>query len=165
MLTRYGTSCFLQLLDEEASSVIENRIETMKMKRQERAATQRKKYLDELSALQQCVGHDHSYSGLPDLSKASTSTNDEVAFVPQDMIDRLYHNHICLSPEACIQVEASTRMQSRSEQWVNERKLRITASIMKEVCHRKSTTSCEAFVRKKLTPRNIDMVMIMNPQL
>ena len=51
MLTRYGTSCFLQLLDEEASSVTENRIEAMKMKRQERlerAATQRKKYLDEL---------------------------------------------------------------------------------------------------------------------
>ena len=36
MLTRYGTSCFLQLLDEEAPSVIENRIETMKLKRQER---------------------------------------------------------------------------------------------------------------------------------
>ena len=71
-LTRYGTFCFLQLLDEEASSVIENRIETMKMKRQERlerVATQRKKYLDELSALQQCVGHDHLYSGLPDLRK------------------------------------------------------------------------------------------------
>ena len=110
----------------------------MKMKRQERlerAATQRKKYLDELSALQQCVGHDHSYSGLPDSSKANTSTNDEMSFVRQNMADHLYRNHVCLSPEACIQVEASTRMQSRSEQWVNERKLRITASIMKEVCH------------------------------
>ena len=47
MLTRYGTSCFLQLLDEEAPLVIENRIETMKLKRQERlerAAAQRKKF-------------------------------------------------------------------------------------------------------------------------
>lgn len=83
MLTRYGTSCFLQLLDEEAPSVIENRIETMKLKRQERlerAAAQRKKFLDELSALQQCVGHDHSYSCSLDSSKASTS-KDEMPFV------------------------------------------------------------------------------------
>ena len=162
MLTRYGTSCFLQLLDEEAPSVIENRIETMKMKRQERlerAAAQRKKFLDELCALQQCVDHDHSYSCLPDSSMVSTS-KDEMPFVRQDMVDNLYHNHVCLSPEACIQLEASTRMQSCSERWVNERKLRMTASIMKEVCHRKATTSCEAFVRKKLTPRHIDTAAI-----
>ena len=31
---------------------------------------------------------------------------------------------------------------------------------MKEVCHRKATTSCEAFVRKKLTPRHIDTAAI-----
>ena len=57
-----------------------------------------------VSALQQCVGHDHSYSGLPDSSKANTSTNDEMSFVRQNMADHLYRNHICLSPEACIQV-------------------------------------------------------------
>ena len=162
MLTRYGTSCFLQLLDEEAPSVIENRIETMKLKRQgrlERAAAQRKKFLDELSALQQCVGHDHSYSCSLDSSKASTS-KDEMPFVHQDMVDNLYRNHVCLSAEACNKLEASTRTQSHSEHWHNERKLRITASIMKEVCHRKATTSCEAFVRKKLTPRHIDTAVI-----
>ena len=94
------------------------------------------------------------------ISKANTSTNDEMSFVRQNMADHLYRNDVCLSPEACIQVEASTQMQSRSEQWVNERKLRITASIMKEVCHRKASTSCEAFVQKKLTHRHIDTAAI-----
>lgn len=71
-----------------------------------------------------------------------------------------YHNHVCLSAEACIQLEASTRTHSRSEHWCDERKLRITASIMKEVCHRKATTSCEAFVQKKLSSRHIDTAAI-----
>ena len=44
--------------------------------------------------------------------------------------------------------------------WHNERKLRITASIMREICHQKATTSCEAFVQKKLTPRHIDTAAI-----
>ena len=81
-------------------------------------------------------------------------------FVHQDMVDNLYRNHVCLSSEACIQLEASTQTQSCSEHWLNERKLRITASIMKEVCHQKTTTSCEAFIRKKLTPRHIDTAAI-----
>ena len=87
MLTRYGNSCFLQLLDEEAPSVIKNTIEIMKMKRQERleqAAAQRKKFLDNLSLLQQYIGLDHSYSRLPDSSKASTF-RDEMPLVEQYM--------------------------------------------------------------------------------
>jgi len=37
-----------------------------------------------------------------------------------------------------------------------ERKFRITASIMKEVCHCKDTTSCNAFIQRKLMPKQID---------
>ena len=37
-----------------------------------------------------------------------------------------------------------------------ERKLRITALIMKEVCHHKETTSCHTFIQRKLMLKQID---------
>ena len=46
LISRYGTLCFLQLLDDEASSV-ENWLEKRKMERLERAA----KFLEVISAL------------------------------------------------------------------------------------------------------------------
>ena len=61
-----------------------------------------------------------------------------------------------MSLQACVKLEASTQAQSQSESWHHERKLRITASVIKEVCYRKATTSCEVFVWKKLTSKSID---------
>ena len=40
LISRYGTSCFLQLLGDEASP--ENRLEKLKMERLERAAAKRR---------------------------------------------------------------------------------------------------------------------------
>ena len=163
MLTRYGTSCFLQLLDEDAPPAVENRIEVMKRERQERldrTAAKKKKYLSELATAQQSIRLDHSYACTPDASKSCVLQDQVVPVQQQDLVDKLYYNHVWLSPDSCRQLATSTQAQSDSERWHKERKLRITASIMKEVCHRKATTSCEAFVRKKLSPGSIDIPAI-----
>lgn len=86
----------------------------------------------------------------------SCSVKKEMPCTTQDIISKLYQNHVCLSSEACVKLEACTQAQSESKRWHHERKLRITASVMKEVCHRKATTSCEVFIRKKLTSKSID---------
>jgi len=152
MLAKYGTSCFLQLLDEDVPPAVENRIEVMQSERQERlerAVAKKTKILSELAIAQQSISLDHSYACAPDASK-SCIVQDQVALVQQqDLVDKLYYNHVWLSPDSCRQLSANTQSQSDSECWHNERKLRITASIMREVCHRKPTTSCEAFVKKK----------------
>jgi len=49
-----------------------------------------------------------------------------------------------------------TQGQHESEKWHSERKLRITASIFKEVCHHRATTSCTAFVKRKLSGCSIN---------
>ncbi|XP_065899160.1 uncharacterized protein [Dysidea avara] len=156
LLNQYGTSCFLQLLDEEAPST-ENRVERMRTERLKKATAQKKKLLDDLSALQKLLQLDHPYSCPTALSdRCNDSTIEMPMDMQQDLVNRLYRNHVCLSPQACVQVEAKTQAQSQSETWHHERKLRITASIMKEVCHRKSSTSCEAFIRKKLGSKSIN---------
>ena len=150
--------CFrcCKITDDNAPHA-ENRMEKQKAERLKLAAAQKKKLLDDLSIMQKLLQHDHSYN-------CSTGTSDKCngsAFeMPMDMrkdlVHRLYKHHVCLSPEACVQVEVSTQAQSQSDTWQNERKLRITASVMKEVCHRKSSTSCEAFIQKKLVLRSIN---------
>ena len=154
LISRYGTSCFLQLLDDEASPA-ENRLEMLKMERLERAAA-KKKFLEVISTMQQLFHHDHSYGCLTTTVESCGSKKDVPCTQQQHLINKLYQNHVCLSSQAYAKLEASTRAQSHSERWHHERKLRITASIMKEVCHRKATTTCEAFVRKKLAPKSID---------
>ena len=44
--------------------------------------------------------------------------------------------------------------------WHSEQKLQITLSIMKEVCHRKPTTSCIAFVQKKIHLKPLNTVAV-----
>lgn len=70
-------------------------------------------------------------------------------------MDELYANHVCITHADIIALELQTRAQSDSELWHQERVLRITSSIMKEVCHRRDSTS--AFVAKKLTQKTIDV--------
>ena len=163
MLARYGTSCFLHLLDEDVPPAIENRIEVMKNERRQRlelAACKKKEFLSELARAQQSIILDHSYTRTPDASKSCVLQDCSVPIQQQDLIDRIYLNHVSLSPDSCKQLSDNTMSQSDSECWHQERKLRITASIMKEVCHRKATTSCEAFVRKKLSAKPIDTFAI-----
>ena len=103
MLRRYGTSCFLQLQDEDVPPAVDNRIEATKGERERRlelAATQKKEFLSTLARECQTTSMDHSYAGTPDSSKCSI-LQDKVALVQQQhLIDKLYYNHIWLSPDS-----------------------------------------------------------------
>ena len=142
-------------------------MQSERQERLERAVAKKKKFLSELATAQQSISLDHSYACAPDASK-SCILQDQVTLVQQqDLVDKLYHNHVWLNPDSCRQLAANTQSQSDPECWHKERKLRITASIMKEVCHRKATTSCKAFVRNNyllgpLILLPFAMAMIMN---
>jgi len=64
---------------------------------------------------------------------------------------QLYNNEVVIDASVAKVLEEKTREQSSSNLWHNQRKLRITASIMKEVCHRRINTSCTAFVKRKIS--------------
>ena len=114
----------------------------------------KKKFQDDLSIKLLHINLDHCYSSS---TKMLGDTKDEkVLQAPKYLVDRLYKNHIWLDTETAIELERNTRLQSSSELWHSERKLRITASIMREVCHRKESTSCSAFIQRKLMPTHID---------
>ena len=106
LISRYGTSCFLQLLDDEASPA-ENRLEKLKMERLERAAAKKKKFLEVISAMQQLFQHDHSYGCLT-TTVESCGIKKDVPCTQQHLINKLYQNQICLSSQACAKLEAST---------------------------------------------------------
>ena len=82
MLARYGTSCFLQMLNEDVPSVIEDRVEVMKLERQQRIerATEKKKFLNDISAMQQHASLDHPYNLPSDETKCSIAKHDTVLY-------------------------------------------------------------------------------------
>ena len=57
-------------------------------------------------------------------------------------------------------MEKHTRCQVSSDLWHQERKLRITASMVKEVCCKRGTTSIKSFILKELAPKSIDTAAI-----
>lgn len=65
MIERYGTSCFLQLLDDEPAP-IENRLENLKQERLALAAAKKKNFQDDLSAKLLHLNLDHCYSSSAD---------------------------------------------------------------------------------------------------
>ena len=98
--------------------------------------------------LQLCVQHDHRYASYT-ADKPLTESCDHSADI-HHLVRSLYTNHICININIH-ELEIHTRGQSSSEMWHHERKLKITASMMKEVFHRKETTSCKSFLMKKLS--------------
>ena len=156
MLTSYGTSCFIQILDDELAP-LDNRKEEIREERIARAEMQKKKLMQHLAALQSCVLHDHDYASKDDdpLPKQQEESVSELN-VQQKVIDDLYTNHIHISATTINELETSTQGQHKSEKWHSERKLRVTASIMKEVCHHRPTTSCVPFVKRKLSCKSIN---------
>ena len=158
LLTKYGSSCFLQILDNEPAPS-QNHLEEIKEERLVRAATKRKKFQEELSAQLLHIQHDHGYRcsiNAPD----HDDTAELKALEHSHLAKELYESHVILCQDQIAKLEANTRMQSASELWSNARKLRITASTMKEVCHRKSTTSCGPFIQKKLASLSIKTAAI-----
>jgi len=53
-----------------------------------------------------------------------------------------------------------TCKQSCSDLWHQERKFRISASIMKSVCHKRKDTSSTSFITNKLCPKAINIAAI-----
>lgn len=153
MIEKYGTSCFLQLLDGEAAPT-KNRLKQLKKERLALAAAKKQKFQDDLSA--KLLYHsDHCHCTSNDM--LGDNKDEEKAMpTPKHLVNQLYCCHIHLDSESIIELERSTCQQHCSEVWHMERKLRIMASIMKEVCHRKENTSCCACVQRKLMLKCID---------
>ena len=96
---------------------------------------------------------DHSYT--------SKSISEKTNMKPpnsenQLLLEELHTNHVCIDHAAIVDLELQTRTQSETPLWHHERTLRITSSIMKEVCHRKDSTS--SFVSKKLVYKPVDVI-------
>ena len=66
------------------------------------------------------------------------------------LVCQLYEVKVVLNSEQAIELELKTWEQASCDLWHSERKLRITASVIKEVCHRKASTSCTVFVQKMI---------------
>ena len=157
MISSYGTSCFLQILDEEPAPEI-SRKEEMRKERLARAEEQKQLFMQQLAVQQASVQHDHDYVLNCDSTPSKQSITCET--VIQKRADELYNQHVCVSPNSISEIEKSTRGQYESQKWHHERKLRITASVMKEVCHQRPSTSCTAFIKKKLSSTSIDIPAI-----
>ena len=60
MLHRYGTSCFLQLLDEEPTPS-EDRLQKIRNERIARAAAKRSQFQLDITSITEAMNHDHHY--------------------------------------------------------------------------------------------------------
>ena len=157
MLMRYGTSCFLQLFDDAPAPSSQNRILMAKDERITRAEALRSKFQRDLSSLLDQVNCDHAYSTCPIIAAYYEVENVPP---PLHLVRSLYEEHVCISPSEAIEIEACTRSQTLSDLWHNERKLRICASIMKTVCHRKRDMNVKSFIPSKLSPKAINSLAI-----
>jgi len=156
VLNRYGTSCFLQLFDPEPSPMV-NRAEQIREERIARAAAEQRKFKQGLSQSVDYVNHDHSYQ--QSLTTASRY-NMKSEPAPQHLLRSLYEEHICIGPTEAAQLELMTRNQSQSDIWNEERKLRITSSVMKTVCNRRPNTDNSSFIKSKLAPKPVNSAAI-----
>ena len=147
MVTRYGTSCFLQLLDDETAPS-EDKIQKAREERISKAKAMQSRFQQELCDLISVANHDHSYSSSAIAASHYTVEDSKVPPSP-DVVRNLYEEHICIGPSEAIYIEASTL-------WHDERKLRISASIMKTICHRKQETGMKPFVTNKLAQKSIN---------
>jgi len=105
MLTSYGTSCFIEILDDELAPS-ENRKEEMRKQRIAKAA------------LQSSVVHDHDKT-----CKADPFPNQEENFkelnAQQRLIDDLYAHHVHIN---------ATRIKHQCEGSMNQRNDAVSAS-------------------------------------
>ena len=148
LLERYSSSCYLQLLDDEPAPV-DTHLDEIKKERVLKAAEQKKKLLNELAAKLDQVNHDHTYASCSrEVEDSTFPSNDTPSGQLHGM--QLYKSEVVIDGKQAKELEEKTREQASSDLWHSQRKLRIIASIMKEVCHRRVSTSCTAFVKKKI---------------
>ena len=152
MISSYGTSCFLQILDEEPAPEI-SRKEQLRKERLARAENQKQLFMQQMAMKQANVQHDHDYWPL-NCGTAPSKPNEALA---QRRAEELYKQSVCVHPINISEIEETTQGQYQSQKWHHERRLRITASVMKEICHQRPTTSCTAFIKKKLSSLPVDI--------
>lgn len=100
------------------------------------------------------VIHNHAYAA----KSVNLNATGEVLKYPvvnQQLVRCFYNNHIHISATEIKDLETRTQSQVDCELWHQERRLQITASVMKEVCHRKESTNCKAFLMKKPVSKEI----------
>ena len=166
MLKMYGTSGYLQMLDDEAAPLNFDRQEQLKKEREKRlsrAAEKKRKLLEEFETKLLHVVHDHTYTAKHvDLTIAGEDLKHPA--VNQHQVRLLYNSLVHIDAAEIRDLEKQTQSQAASDLWHRERRLRITASMMKEVCHRKDSIDCKAyckaFLLKKLVPRAIHTAAI-----
>lgn len=162
MLKMYGTSGYLQILDDEAAPLNFDRQEQLKKEREKRlsrAAEKKRKLLQEFETKELHVIHDHTYAAkLVNLTTAGKDLKHPA--VNQHQVTLLYNSLVLIDAAKIKDLEKQTQSQANSDLWHHERRLRITASMMKEVCHRRDSTDCKAFLLKKLVPRSIHTAAI-----
>jgi len=154
LIERYGTSCYLQLLDDEPAPP-ETHLDEIRKKRLSRAnAQKKKKLLSELGAKLSHVKNDHTYASVCNVGRQDVYDDmNSDCTATLHLAHQVYEGKVVINSNEATELEIKTRKQASSELWHNERKLRITASVMREVCHRKASTSCTAFVQKKINPK------------
>ena len=148
ILKKYGSSCFVQLLDDKAAPS-ENHEDEVKEQCLARAAI-KKKFQRELAAKLDHINHDHTYSSYNSMEAEVLGSKPSTG--PSHLHNVLYEHQVIVSSSQAIELEAKTRTQFASE-------LRVTASIMKEVCHHKLSTNCKVFVERKLFPKPLLFAM------
>ena len=113
MLMRYGTSYYLQLLDDAPAPSSQNRTLMARDEQIAKAEALRSKFQRDLSSLLDQVNCDHAYSTSP-----ITAAYYEVKNVPPPLylVRSLYEKHVCICPSE----EARTRGQRLSDLWHNE---------------------------------------------
>jgi len=153
LIETYGTSCYLQLLDDEPAPP-ETHLDEIRKERLSRANAQKKKLLSELGAKLSHVKHDHTYASVRNVGRKDVCDDmNSHCTATLNLVHQVYEAKVVINSNEATKLEIETRKQASSELWRNERKLRITASVMREVCHRKASTSCTAFVQKKINPK------------
>ena len=131
------------------------------MKLRKSGFAQKKRLLTEIAAPLHNVNHDHTYACANQEGTEEAAIGNLKSELPTSQaVHLLYECEVVLNTKAAAELEQQTRNQATSELWHSERKLRITASIMKEVCHRKPTTSCIAFAQKKIHPKPLNTVAV-----
>ena len=118
MMTSYGTSCFLQILDDDPAT-LDDRKDEMRKERIARAKMKKKLFMQQVSANQTFVKHDHNYAAARNSSTPAqeipTGEIKDGDYEQQELIGDLYNHHVCIDATAIQELELSTRGQHQSD--------------------------------------------------
>lgn len=81
------------------------------------------------------MNHDHTYTSKSNGETAFEGQESNYSPATSQLVCQLYEGKVILNSKGAVELELKMREQALSELWHSERKLRITASVMKEVCH------------------------------